>query len=251
MKILTHKLTCILLLLVLSFVAGHSSAADTLNILDSNQGIAIPSTGSISIGGDTFLVRDAANVLAQRNGVSAQSFKLYNTYTDASNYERASLSWSSNVFNLITEAAGTGILRGISIVAPTGNTLTLGGGSISTLMVGSTYIRPGVNGNTALGQASFGYSKLYVDYTNTGTVGAVTINKASGRVNLAAAGTSLVITNSTVTAAAHCFVNPDGSPGNAVAVLFYAVPAAGTLTINAVPAVTNQTAIDFFCVNAD
>lgn len=112
-------------------------------------------------------------------------------------------------------------------------------------------IKPNSNGAVALGQGGVGWKGLYLDYTNTATVGNVTIDKPSGRVNLAAAGTQLTLTNSLITAASHVFLNSDGAPGNVVAVQFYAVPAAGSCTINAVPAVTNQTAIDFVVVNAD
>jgi len=57
---------------------------------------------------DLRLHRDAANTLAQRNGVNAQAFNLYNTYTDASNYERFSMKWDGNVFKLGNDAVGTG-----------------------------------------------------------------------------------------------------------------------------------------------
>src|SRR3972149_3651222 len=40
-------------------------------------------------------VRDAANVLAQRDNTNAQAFYLYNTFTNASNYERLELSWNA------------------------------------------------------------------------------------------------------------------------------------------------------------
>lgn len=36
---------------------------------------------------DVILARDAANTLAQRNGANAQTYRLYGTYTDGSNYE--------------------------------------------------------------------------------------------------------------------------------------------------------------------
>lgn len=115
----------------------------------------------------------------------------------------------------------------------------------------TTSLIPGSNGACTLGTAAKSWKSLYLDYTNTATVGAVTINKASGRVNLAAAGTTFTVTNSLVTAASHVFLNADGAPGNVVAVQLYAVPGAGSFTVNAVPAVTNQTAIDFVVVNAD
>lgn len=65
---------------------------------------------------DVILVRDAANVLAQRNGTNAQIFRIYNTFTDASNYERGVMDWSStaNVFVIGTQNAGTGSARQLS-----------------------------------------------------------------------------------------------------------------------------------------
>jgi hypothetical protein len=57
---------------------------------------------------DTRLYRDAANTLAQRNGVNAQAFNLYNTYTDASNYERGFMRWVSSNLEIGAEGAGTG-----------------------------------------------------------------------------------------------------------------------------------------------
>ena len=60
---------------------------------------------------DTFLTRDAANTLALRNGANAQTFNLYNTYTDASNYERLSLRGTGTFFLVGGQAAGTGTAR--------------------------------------------------------------------------------------------------------------------------------------------
>ena len=69
---------------------------------------------------DTFLKRDdAAGVLAQRNGTNAQTYRLYNTYTDASNYERGFFQWNSNVLEIGPEAAGTGTARPMRITAAT------------------------------------------------------------------------------------------------------------------------------------
>lgn len=67
--------------------------------------------GTIGFGssGDLSLTRDgAANTLAQRNGVNAQTFRIYNTFTDASNYERGVISWTGNDLKIGTENAGTG-----------------------------------------------------------------------------------------------------------------------------------------------
>ena len=64
---------------------------------------------------DLFLRRDAANTLAQRNGVNAQSFRLYNTYTDASNFERLGIVWSGNSAYLNIEHLGTGSKRALHV----------------------------------------------------------------------------------------------------------------------------------------
>jgi hypothetical protein len=94
-----------------------------------------------SAGRDVFLFRDAANTFAQRNGTNAQTFRVYNTFTDASNYERGFLRWSSNVFEVGPEAAGTGTARPMRITAATlklpnlptyaDNTAALAGGLVA------------------------------------------------------------------------------------------------------------------------
>jgi hypothetical protein len=61
------------------------------------------------------LFGEAAHTLAQRNSTNAQSFRVYNTYTDASNYERLSLRWESNEAMLDMQKAGTGSSRNFLI----------------------------------------------------------------------------------------------------------------------------------------
>jgi hypothetical protein len=58
---------------------------------------------------DLTLFRDAANTLAQRNGANAQTFRIYNNFSTASDFERGFFSWSttSNVFTIGTEVGGT------------------------------------------------------------------------------------------------------------------------------------------------
>jgi hypothetical protein len=53
---------------------------------------------------DVRLFRDAANTLAQRNGTNAQAFRVYGTYTDASNYQRVAITKDG----LLSQAAGSG-----------------------------------------------------------------------------------------------------------------------------------------------
>ena len=57
----------------------------------------------------------SGDVIEQYRSTNAQSWRLYNTRTDASNYERLSIYWSSNQLNIRPENAGTGSLRHMQI----------------------------------------------------------------------------------------------------------------------------------------
>jgi hypothetical protein len=65
---------------------------------------------------DLQLHRDAADTLAQRRGTNAQKFNIYNTYTDASNYERGFMRWEGSVLQIGTGKAGTGGARELQLV---------------------------------------------------------------------------------------------------------------------------------------
>lgn len=75
--------------------------------LDAN-GMFITSAVAYVKFNDSTLVRDAAGTLAQRNGTAAQTFRLYGTFTDASNYERGALNMGADYVELAAETAGTG-----------------------------------------------------------------------------------------------------------------------------------------------
>ncbi len=89
---------------------------------------AMLNTSQITIGGtsDIVLARDAANVLALRNGTASQAFNVYNTYTDASNYERGYSRWNAGVFEFGMETAGTGTTKHTRINRASGANLYLG-----------------------------------------------------------------------------------------------------------------------------
>lgn len=91
----------------------------------SNNGFFFPkSTGTVSLSSagrfgwevgiagnaspDLAIYRDAAATLAQRDGTNAQTLRVYGTYTDSSNYVRASLAATSTTVTLAAETAGTG-----------------------------------------------------------------------------------------------------------------------------------------------
>lgn len=112
----------------------------------------IQTDGVLTWQSDVYLARDAANILAQRNGVNAQAFRLYNTYTDASNYERAFIRWAANQLEIGGEAAGTGLNRNLQITA--GADLKLGGGNTVFWRIAGGHLRPESNNAVNLGTAS-------------------------------------------------------------------------------------------------
>lgn len=62
------------------------------------------SSGNASNGARAVVTSDASNVLAQRSGANAQTFRVYGTFTDLSNYER--ISYGNG--GVTVESAGTG-----------------------------------------------------------------------------------------------------------------------------------------------
>lgn len=88
---------------------GNTVVAGTLGVTGNTT-----LSGTLGVGaGDCILLREAANALAMRNGTNAQTLRLYNTYTDGSDYERLSVGFSASFVAIDSQAAGTGTLRPI------------------------------------------------------------------------------------------------------------------------------------------
>jgi hypothetical protein len=94
------------------------ATANTFSLLQTfSSGITLGASGNL-FGG--------TNLLEQRNGTNAQFFKLYETYTDASNYSRLGISKTGNYFQIQPEAAGSGTVRPLLLLAGgDGGSLTL------------------------------------------------------------------------------------------------------------------------------
>lgn len=92
-------------------VQGQDRLGFAVNALVSRSDGTIgfsPST-DVGLSPDAILARDAANTLAQRNGVNAQTKRLYGTFTDASNYRRLAMAMTTGgVASIAPEGAGTG-----------------------------------------------------------------------------------------------------------------------------------------------
>lgn len=101
----------------------HFSVAGAANFSIDNNGVMIAGgkalqwSSSHTDAASAFLnvYADAANTLAQRTTTNPQIFRVYNTYTDASNYERGKFGWNANVLEIGAEAA-TGTLRQTKLI---------------------------------------------------------------------------------------------------------------------------------------
>lgn len=84
-------------------------------------GIGLGDTRVIRFGNaaDAILAYDAAGIIAQRNGTNAQTSRVYNTYTSATNYEAFSVDWQTQagVAMVGTRTAATGTVRPLRLVA--------------------------------------------------------------------------------------------------------------------------------------
>lgn len=81
--------------------------------LDPADAFGWRNASSVAATQDLYLYRDAANTLAQRNGVNAQTFRIYNTYTSVSDYSRLTFTTNANNHQITSEAAGTGAVKPI------------------------------------------------------------------------------------------------------------------------------------------
>jgi len=134
----------------------------------------------------------AEHTLEQRNGTNAQTFRLYNTYTDASNYERTSITRDSSGLVIDAQKGGTG-------ADPT-NLLDLKLGGVSEFRVDQTgqIFGAGFSVGTAAGLLKLGSStgSLYAYLSASSTqLNAQTlfINTAANDVTLAANGKDLLL----------------------------------------------------------
>jgi len=140
-----------------------------------NNGIGVVNIGpycfstAINATADLILARDAANTLAQRNGTNAQTFRIYNTYTDASNYERGKIQWDTNVLKIGTEAGGSGTVRALEVQAG-GSRVNLFGselhltpttGGADTIIFKNSLIEPNSDNRMAFGSATKRWTNIH------------------------------------------------------------------------------------------
>lgn len=124
-----------------------------------NGYLTFDAAGAVSIqaslgGAASYFVVEAANVIAQRNGVNAQEFRIYETYTDAANYSRFDVKFAGVQWELFARAAGTGTARGMRIGTTGNQPLRLVSNSIDRWFVdGAGGLYAGLNNTYDIGVA--------------------------------------------------------------------------------------------------
>ena len=141
------------------------------------------------------LQKDASDVLAQRRGTNPQTFRVYNTFTDASNNEFLTHRWNTNVAEIGTVKNGTGTARALSF-------LTDGTGRFSIGATGTVTCRP----NTAI--PAGGTQNVGLCLSSTASFG---VFFGSGAPTLTAAKGSLYLRSDGSGTTDRAYINTDGS----------------------------------------
>lgn len=104
-------------------IGGTAADASTLQSATWASPAAIgsttPASGAFSplvvgsVGAQVTLQADAAHTIAQRNGLNAQVWRLYNYFIDGANYERFFVGWAGNLLSIGTEKGGSGTVRNL------------------------------------------------------------------------------------------------------------------------------------------
>lgn len=100
-----------------------------------------------------------------------------------------------------------------------------------------------ITGGSAIGLTNIGTTSA----DSSGTPGNQASNTPSGRCSIAAAGTTVTVTNSLVTAASRVFCSVGSN--DTTAILKNVVPGAGSFVVTMNAAVTATTNINWFVVN--
>jgi len=118
--------------------------------------------GVFSFSSDVNLNRDAADILAQRRGTTAQAFRVYNTFTDASNFERVQLYTLGTSGGVGWSQAGSGSARNFLV---SGNQLIFQTGSSYTnrwVMDNTGVLYPSADNATDIGGNAVRVRNLYM-----------------------------------------------------------------------------------------
>ena len=169
---------------------GHKEPGSLLFDLRVN-GISqfnIDPSGVVLLMPDIRLFRDFDAGFAQRNAAVPQGFRVYNTYTDDTDWERGLIGWitTSNTFTVGAQATGTGLLHPMQFVGS--NFLIaqadLGLYRVAPGVLGINTGSPGVHTACYLqwgGQARVIADASFANTTTLGNIAGLVVNVAAGR----------------------------------------------------------------------
>jgi hypothetical protein len=154
------------------------------------------STGAALVGSiQTALYTDGAGQLALRNGAAAQTFRVYNTYTDASNYSRLKIGWDAVTYAAFTiegQQLGTGGGRSLAFIGG-GNVLGLGMAPSGNFnwVINSGHFLAGTDNTYDIGAS--GANRPRNVYVGTGVEAGVSFT-AGSRLGLASVSGNAIVT---------------------------------------------------------
>lgn len=212
---------------------------------------------SAAFGGvDVPLLRDAAGVLAQRNGTNSQTFRIYNTFTDAGNYERLFIRFSGGTLQIGQEGAGTGLSRAVQIVQAGNVGLEVNG----TNVLFSRHWLAGLDNAYDIGAVGANRPKDYFGAGNIvagGTISSATAFRITNKSAITSPSDGqLNLTNAAITAGVGLDFITDGeikirnrahSANAGLRALYYSVNGAGSLsaTVDGVMVITDSAGTSF------
>ena len=133
--------------------------------------------------GDTLLYRDNANQLAQRNGTNAQTFRVYDTYTNSTDYHRVAIATARATLSSVSGASvtATNLIPAGAVVVGVTSKVTTGLGTS--------------NGTTGYQVGTAASANRWGSITGT-AAGTSTDNRnwTSGTIECFTAATSVIIT---------------------------------------------------------
>jgi hypothetical protein len=184
----------------------------------------ISTNGSIQLGGTTYntgdinIIRDAAGVLATRNGTNAQSFGVYGTWTSTTSYERVNVRGKASANFEIGPENGSagGTLRGLTIGGYPAGTATIVGWAqfrpnASTGALEAFYLGP-IADSTAVGGNARGQYSIDLTFASN-RIDAAAVASGTNSVLIGGSRGQASGTNSVSIGGSTCVVSGAGAVG--------------------------------------
>jgi hypothetical protein len=147
-----------------TFVSGGGNKISLMNGLMRLEGTMVLgwATNDSTTAADATVVREGVGTLAQRSGTTTQVYSLYNTFTDASNYERLTFSHpAANQFRITPDSLGTGATSHLSLNAQTGRSVIMAVAGSTIFQFDSTGMLAGVNNTKDIGSGAAAPRSVY------------------------------------------------------------------------------------------